>query len=134
MSIVKAVEGDAYAHLRDSGALPEPKLMEAIGKLSEELIKAGVMLDTGGLLPSAKGARIRASGGKLTVKDGPFTEAKELIGGYAILQVRSKEEAVELGRRFMQLHVDILGPSYQAELEVREMYDAMPCSPSADAR
>jgi len=100
MSIVKSIKGNQNYQAYENGEMPEPKLMEAIGKLAGELFQSGVMLDTGGLLQSEKGARIRATGGKLTVKDGPFTEAKELIGGYAILQVRSKEEAVELGRRF----------------------------------
>ncbi len=70
----------------EAGAPPKPELMAAIGKLSEEMIKAGVLLDMGGLLPSSKGARINVKQGKLTVTDGPFSEAKELIGGYAILQ------------------------------------------------
>jgi len=110
----------------EAGLPPKPELMAAIGKLSEEMIKAGVLLDMGGLLPSSKGARINATKGKLTVTDGPFSEAKELIGGYAILQVKSKEEAIERGRRFMQLHADVLGPSYEGELEIRQMPDAPP--------
>lgn len=122
MTIVKAPIS------QDTGALPDPKLLAAIDQLRMELTADGRFLDTGGLLPSAAGARIVASGGKLTVKDGPFTEAKELIGGYAILQVKSKEEAVEIGRRFMQLHVDILGAAYQGELEVREMFQGPPCT------
>ena len=110
----------------ESGAPPKPELMAAIGKLSEEMIKAGVLLDIGGLLPSSKGARINVNQGKLTVTDGPFSEAKELIGGYAILQVKSKEEAIERGRRFMQLHADVLGPSYDGELEIRQMPEMPP--------
>ena len=110
----------------EGGAPPKPELMAAVGKLSEEMIKAGVLLDVGGLLPSSKGARINVGKGKLTVTDGPFTEARELIGGYAILQVKSREEAIERGRRFMQLHADILGPHYQMELEIRQMFDAPP--------
>jgi hypothetical protein len=107
----------------EAGAPPPPELMAAIGKLSEEMIKAGIMLDSGGLLPSSKGARIHVKQGKLTVIDGPFSEAKELIGGYAILQVKSKEEAIERGRRFMQVHADVLGPAYDGELEIRQMPD-----------
>jgi len=102
---------------------PNPKLMEAVGKHAEELMKAGVMLDTGGLLPTALGARVQVARGKMTVKDGPFTEAKEIIGGYAILQVRSKEEAIEHGRRFMQLHLEIEGAAYEGELEIRQLFD-----------
>ena len=108
----------------EAGAPPTPELMAAIGKLSEEMITAGILLDLGGLLPSARGARINVKQGRLTVTDGPFSEAKELIGGYAILQVKSKEEAIERGRRFMQVHADVLGPSYEGELEIRQMPDA----------
>lgn len=112
----------------EAGAAPPPELMAAIGKLSEEMVKAGVILDMGGLLPSSKGARINVKKGKLTVTDGPFSEAKELIGGYAILQVKSREEAIERGRRFMQIHADVLGPSYDGELEIRQMPEAPPCT------
>jgi hypothetical protein len=105
----------------EAGALPPPELMAAIGKLSEEMIKAGVLLDIGALLPSSKGARINVKQGRLTVTDGPFSEAKELIGGYAIVQVKSRQEALERGRRFMQLHADVLGPSFDGELEIRQM-------------
>ena len=100
-----------------------PELEAAIGKLAEEMFRTGKMVDMGGLLPTATGAKIRIGGGKLTVTDGPFTESKELIGGYAIMRTDSKEEAIELGRRFMQLHVDILGPAYESELEIRQMFE-----------
>ena len=79
-----------------------------MGKFIEEMAKAGVLLATEGCLPSSKGARVRLAGGKLSVTDGPFAEAKELIGGYAIAQVKSKEEAVQMGHDFMKLHGDIL--------------------------
>jgi len=104
-----------------SGAPSNPKVLAAIGKLSEELSHAGVLIETGGLGSSEKGARLRLSGGRETVTDGPFTEAKELAGGYAIVQVNSKEEAIELGQRFLQVHAAILGPTYEAESEVREL-------------
>ena len=117
MSIVKGPDADAP---------PSQALMDAIGKLSQEMVQKGVMLDMGGLLPTATGARIRLSGGKLTVTDGPFTEAKEVVGGYAIVKANSKAEAVEMGRRFMQLHADILGSGYQMELEIRQMFDEPP--------
>ncbi|MGJ6966222.1 YciI family protein [Streptosporangium sp. G11] len=84
---------------------PSAELMEAIAKLGEEATRAGVLLDTGGLAPSAQGARIELTGGKLSVTDGPFAEAKELIS-YAIYQVRSKEEAVEWASRFVKIHRD----------------------------
>jgi hypothetical protein len=105
----------------EAGVSPKNELMEAIGRHAGELAKAGILLDTGGLLPSAKGARIVVSGGKLKVIDGPFAEAKEVVGGFAVLNVDSKEEAIRLGKIFMQIHVDTLGPGYEGELEVRQM-------------
>ena len=108
----------------EAGLPPSPQLMAAIGKLSEDNAKAGILLDAGGLLPSSHGARIRVdSGKKLTVLDGPFAETKEIVGGYAILKANSREEAIELGKQFMKLHADVLGPSYEGELEVRPMQD-----------
>jgi hypothetical protein len=107
----------------EAGMPPDPKLMQAIGKHSEEMAKAGILLGMGGLLPFSKGARVRAGGGKLTVTDGPFVESKEVIGGYGILQAKSKEEAIELGKGFMKMHMDVLGPSYEGILEIREMSD-----------
>ena len=107
----------------EAGRPPDPALVAAIGKLSEEMTKRGVLLQSGGLLPSSKGARVRVSGGKMTVTDGPFVETKEVIGGFAILEAASKEEAIRLGKEFMQLHVDVLGQSYEGILEVRPMFD-----------
>jgi hypothetical protein len=102
---------------------PPPKeLMEAIAKLGEEGAKAGVLVETGGLLPSATGARVRVSRGKLTVMDGPFTESKELVGGYAIYEVNSKEEAVEHTTRFMELHKQHW-PGWEGESEIRQIFD-----------
>lgn len=111
----------------EAGIPPDPKLMEAVGKFSESMVKAGIVLENGSLLPSSKGARLRVANGKITVKDGPYAEAKELIGGYAILQVKSKEEAIELSKKFLQVHIDAMGPSYECELEVREMFDPGDC-------
>jgi hypothetical protein len=105
----------------EAGAPPKPELMDAIGKHAAEMAKAGILLDMGGLMPSAMGARILASGGNLNVIDGPFAEAKELIGGFGILKADSKEEAIKLGKAFMQIHVDTLGPGYEGELEIRQM-------------
>jgi len=113
----------------ETAAPPSPELMGALGKLNEELTKSGVLLQAGGLQPSSIGAHLRLSGGKVTVIDGPFTETKELIGGYAIVQVNSNEEALELGRRFLQLHADILGASYEAESEIRRLYDRSELGP-----
>ena len=103
---------------------PSPELLGGIDKLTADLTrKGGELVETGGLLPSAMGARIRASRGKVTATDGPFSETKELIGGYAIIRLPSKEAAIEQGRRFMQLHIDVLGPEYQGELEIRQLAD-----------
>jgi hypothetical protein len=102
---------------------PSPELMGAIGKLAQELGQSGVLMEMGGLLPSAKGARMRLSRRGIRVTDGPFTESKELVGGYAIFNVVSKAEAIELGRQFLQVHADILGSDYAMELEIRELFD-----------
>jgi hypothetical protein len=102
---------------------PPPKaLMEAIGKLGEEAARAGVMVEMGGLLPTALGARLRISGGKLSVTDGPFSEAKEVIGGYAVYSVKTKEEAVEWARRFMNLHKQHW-PGWEGETELRQLME-----------
>jgi hypothetical protein len=83
----------------EAGAMPDEKAMTAMMKYNEDMTKAGIVLSLDGLHPSAKGARVRFNGGKATVTDGPFTEAKELIGGYWMIQVKSKAEAVEWARR-----------------------------------
>jgi hypothetical protein len=106
----------------EAGLPPDPRLMEAVAKLSEEAAQNGTMIAGGGLVPSKAGARIRIGGGKTKVIDGPFAEAKELVGGFAIFELPSREAAVESGRRFMQLHADILGPAYEAELEIRQIF------------
>src|SRR5882672_7654246 len=101
---------------------PPPKsLMDAIAKLSEEAIKSGTMLGNGGLGPTALGARVRLSGGKVTVTDGPFTKAKEVVGGYAQFEFKSKKEAVEAAVRFMELHKKHW-PGWEGETEVRQMF------------
>ena len=107
----------------EAGLPPDPRLMAAIGKLSEDMAKAGVLVDAGGLYPSAKGARVRLSGGKVTVTDGPFAEARELIGGYAIVETKSKAEAIELSERFWKLHAEVMGPNYEGEGEIRQLHD-----------
>lgn len=108
-------------HAENQG--PPPKsLMDAIEKLGEEATKAGTMVGTGGLKSTAQGARVRLSGGKVTVTDGPFTEAKEIIGGYAQFDVKSREEAIQGAVRFMELHKQHW-PGWEGETEVREMYD-----------
>ena len=118
MTMVKAPEKSPLG--------PPPKaLMEAIGKLGEEAAKAGVMVEMGGLLPTAMGARLRLSGGKLTVTDGPFSEAKEVIGGYAVYSVKTKEEAIEWAMRFMNLHKQHW-PGWEGETELRQLMEFVP--------
>lgn len=107
----------------EAGKPPNPELLAVVGKHAEEQIKAGVLLESGGLLPSAMGAKIQVNGKKMVVIDGPFTETKELIGGYAILKASSKQEAIEMGKAFMKLHTDVLGDSYEGELEIRQLMD-----------
>jgi hypothetical protein len=104
--------------------LPPPELLAKINQLTEEITRSGgALLDTGGLLPSSAGAKIRAGRGKVTVTDGPFAEGKELVGGYAVIQLNSKQDAIEQGRKFMQAHIDVFGPDYEGELEIRAMAD-----------
>jgi hypothetical protein len=118
MMMVKA--GAAY----EAGVPPSQELIEAIGQINQEMIEKGMLVDMGGLLPSRTGARVRVAGGNLTVIDGPFAETKELVGGYAILRVPTRDEAIALGRRFMKIHADVLGPSYEGELEIRQLAEA----------
>jgi len=99
---------------------PPPELMDAIMKLGSEATAAGALLDTAGLAPSAAGARVGLYGGRLSVTDGPFAEAKETIS-YALYQVRSKEEAVEWASRFLALHRD-LWPEWEGEAEVHKVF------------
>ena len=105
----------------ENSGLPPKELMDAIAKISEEATKAGTMVEGGGLAPTALGARVRLSRGQLTVIDGPFTEAKEVVGGYAVFELKSKEEAVESTLRFMELHREHW-PGWEGETEVRQMF------------
>ena len=123
MMIVRLNAESEAGRKYEAGMPPDAKLEAAMGQLIEKLLKTGALVDTAGLLPVAKGARIQAAENKLVVTDGPFVECKEVIGGYAILRAKSKAEAVEMGRDFMQLHLDVLGPSYDGELEIRQMFD-----------
>ena len=113
MVIIKADEDT------EAGILPSEQLLAEMGKYNEELVKAGVMLAGEGLHPSSKGARVKFSGGKTTVIDGPFTEAKELIAGFWLWQVKSMEEAVEWVKR-------IPNPDgvEEAEIEIRQVFEA----------
>ena len=97
---------------------PTPELLEAMHKLADREIKAGRMLDNGGLTPLAMGAQVRIIDGQLSVLDGPFVEAKEVIGGYTIFELPGKEEAVAMATEFMQLHKDLM-PGWDGTCEVR---------------
>jgi hypothetical protein len=101
----------------ERGVPPTQEEMDKMGKLIEQEMKAGTLLATEGCLPSALGARVRMSSGKVTVTDGPFTEAKEVIGGFAILQANSKAEAIEMTKRFLE----VVG---EGECELRQVYEA----------
>lgn len=96
---------------------PSQQMMEEMGKLMEEMSQAGVLLDTAGLSPTSEGTQLRWDHGELSVVDGPFTEAKEVIGGYAIVQAKSKEEAIEWAKRFVRLH----GTDWKLTSEVRQI-------------
>jgi hypothetical protein len=99
---------------------PPAEFMEAVAALVERLRAEGTLVDTGGLLPSREGARVRVADGKIKVTDGPFAESKEVIGGFAIIDVASKEEAVRVASEFMELHRRHW-PGFEGETEVRAM-------------
>jgi hypothetical protein len=110
-------------HSESQRSQPIPAgLLKAMGKFVEEGFKSGLLKDTAGLKSSADGLRIRQSGGKLHVTDGPFTEAKELVGGYALVEVKSKEEARQVARQFMEIHLKHW-PEFEGECEVRPLED-----------
>lgn len=111
-------------HAENQG--PPPKaLMDAIAELAAEATKNGTMLGNGGLLPTTQGTRVRVSGGQVTVTDGPFAEAREVVGGYAQFELKSKEEAVASAVRFMELHKKYW-PKWEGETEVRQMFEPGP--------
>lgn len=104
----------------ESGKMPSEKLVAAMAKYNQELAQAGVLIDMNGLQPSAKGARVKFSHGKRSVTDGPFAETKELIGGYWLINVKSKEAAIEWAKRVpFEPHYD----RPQAEIEIRQVFD-----------
>ncbi len=103
----------------EAGVLPDEKLLAAMGKYNEELVKAGVLLAAEGLQPSSKGARVRFSGEKRTVMDGPFSETKELVAGFWLIQVKSKEEAIEWVKRCPNPF-----PGTESEIEIRQVFEA----------
>ena len=112
MVIIKATKES------EEGAPPDPQLLLDMGKFNEELIMAGVVLAMDGLHPSSKGARVKFSGKSWTVTDGPFTEAKELIAGFSILQVKSLEEAIEWVKRAPNC-----SPGGEGEVEIRQVFE-----------
>ena len=111
LSMIRINEKEAQA------TLPDPGMDARMGALFEEITKAGVMLDTAGLTPTADGTRVTWSEGNLTYTDGPFTESKEVVGGYAILQAKDKAEALEWTKRFLQTHP----PQWKVTAEVRQI-------------
>jgi hypothetical protein len=124
MMIVKASKES------EAGVLPPEELLAAMTRYNEELMKAGVLLDLAGLQPSSKGARVRFSGEKRTVIDGPFTETKELIAGFWLIQVKSKEEAIEWAKR-IPFKGDPRGG--EPEVEIRPLHELEDFGPSAAA-
>lgn len=113
MMIVKATKES------ESGVMPSQEMLATMGKYNEELMKAGVLIDLSGLKPTSKGFRIKYSGGKKTVIDGPFSETKELIAGYWVIQVKSREEALEWAKRVP----NPAGEGRDAEVEVRQFFE-----------
>jgi hypothetical protein len=120
MIIVKATKDS------EAGVMPEEKLIAAMADYHEELANAGVLLDASGLQPSSKGWRIYYNGNKRIISDGPFAETKELIAGYTIIQVKSKEEAIDWTKRFPIPAVD----GREAEIEVRRLFELDDFGPS----
>jgi len=114
-----------YKPSKPEGTPPTQQEMAEMGKLVEEQMKSGILLATEGCLPSAKGARIRLAGGKFIVTDGPFTESKEVIGGFALIQAKSKQEAIEHVKHFLKVAGD-------GETEIRQIFDG-DCRPDTVA-
>jgi len=113
----------------NTGQVPSEQLMADMGKLIDEMTRAGVLIRTAGLRPTSEGTRVRLRRGKLSTVDGPFTETKEVVGGFAILEARSKQEAIELTERFLKIH----GDSWELECEVRQL-DGPDFGTDAEAR
>ncbi len=116
MRFMIIVKGNADT---EAGVMPDESLMAEMAQYHEELVKAGALLDASGLQPTSKGSRIRYSKGRRIVVDGPFTESKELIAGYTIIQVKSREEAMEWARRFPAP----FGEDREGEIEIRQLFE-----------
>jgi hypothetical protein len=121
MMMVKAAENPG---------LPPKALMDAMEKLTQDAVKNGTMVLGGGLAPTAQSNRVRLAGGKISVIDGPFTESKEVIGGFAIIELKSKEEALEVAKHFIDLHRQHW-PGWEGESEVRQMFGMEDVPPKA---
>ena len=119
MRFMIIVRATPETEAEEAGVVPDQQLMADMASYHEELAQAGVLLDGAGLQPSRKGWRIHYSGDRRTVIDGPFAETKELIAGYTLIQVRSREEALEWSRRFP----NPVGPGREADIEVRQLYE-----------
>ena len=119
MMIVKASKDS------EAGKMPSDEMFDTMGKYNEELLKAGVLVDLSGLKPSSQGFRVKMSGGKRTIVDGPFTESKELIAGYWIINVKSREEAVEWAKK-----IPATQPNEEGEVEVRPFFELEDFPPS----
>jgi len=117
-------------HAEKLSGPPPKELMDALTNLSEEANKNGTMVASGGLAPTAMSTRVRLSGGQIKTIDGPFTEAKEIVGGYAVLEFKSKEEAVDGALRFMELHKKYW-PGWEGETEVRQVFGPEDFPPQA---
>ena len=111
----------------EAGILPSEELIAAMTKYNEELAKAGVLVDLSGLQPTSKGAKVKFSGGKTTLIDGPFAEAKEVIAGYWIINVKSREEAIAWAKR---IPPDPTNPTGEGEIEIRQFYELEDFCPS----
>jgi hypothetical protein len=107
----------SFVRVQETGQRPSERLMQDMGKLIEEFMAKGVLVDTAGLHPTSEGVRLRNNHGKLSRTDGPFTEAREVIGGYAIFEVASKDEAIALCNRFLEVH----GDEWDVECELRQL-------------
>ncbi|WP_394830524.1 YciI family protein [Pendulispora rubella] len=113
---------------RDNRVAPDPKLMLEVGKFSQEMIRAGVVVATGGI--ASKGTIIKAMNGDLSTTDGPYAEAKEVIAGWVVLEVKSRAEAVAIAARFMKIHQDVLGAGWEGEAEILQVFGPEDFGPS----
>ena len=116
-----------YKSSKPEGTPPSQKEMEQMGKMAEEQKKSGMLLATEGCMPSALGARVRLRDGKFIVTDGPFAESKELVAGFALLELKSKQEAIEANKQFLKFAGD-------GEVEIRQVFEGGDCAPQHQAR